>query len=164
MIRFLQLALLLAPMLWLAQPSGAERRPPDEAQLDQTWNSLTPREKAQALRFYQALRQMPPDERKFITERIERFIHMSPEERRKLKENQERWQKMTPEEREKARERYRQRREEFEAKWRKEHPGQEPPAFLFQNRRKRNLAASTNDVPEGAVPKNKPTTPKEPKS
>lgn len=164
MTRFRQLVLLLSALLPVAGALGGERRAPDEAQLDQKWNALSAREKASAMRLYQALRQMPAEERKFINERIERFLQMPAEERRKLKENNERWQKMTPEEREKAREKYRQRRAEFEARWRKEHPGQEPPPFPFPNRRKRNLAASTNDVSEGAVPKTNQPTQKEPNS
>ena len=102
----------------------------DEAKLNETWNSLAPQEKAAAIRLYQAHRQMPPEERKFIRDRLERFTHMAPDERRRLRENNERWQKMSPEERQQAREKFLQRRKEFEEKWRKEHPGEEPPPFL----------------------------------
>ncbi len=136
----------------------------DEAQLNQKWEALSTRDKASALRLYQTLRQMPADERKFVNERIERFMQMSPDERRKLKENNERWKKMPPAERQQAREKYEQRRKEFEEKWRQEHPGQEPPPFAFHNPRKRNLAASTNNVSKGAEPKKQKPTQKEPKS
>jgi hypothetical protein len=143
---------------------GSAMAASNETQLDKQWNNLSPRDKTTVMRLHQALRQMPAEERKFINERIERFIQMSPDERRKLKENNERWQKMPPEEREKSRQKYEQRRKEFEEKWRKEHPGQEPPPFAFHNPRKRNLAASTNNVSEGAEPKKQKPTQKEPKS
>lgn len=135
-----------------ASPKAAERPAPDEAQLDQKWNGLSPRDKASAMRFHQTFRQMPAEERKFINDRIERFMQMPADERRKLKENNERWKKMPPTERQQAREQYEQRRKEFEEKWRKEHPGQEPPPFPFQ-KNKRNLAAPTNNSSESAVPK-----------
>lgn len=102
----------------------------DESKLNETWNSLSPRDKAAIIRLHHALRQMPSEERKFIHERLERFTHMSPDERHRLKENNDRWKKMSPEERQQAREKFLQRRKEFEEKWRKEHPGEEPPPFL----------------------------------
>jgi hypothetical protein len=159
-----ELATIVGLFVALLLTASSATAAPNEAQLDNTWNGLSTRDKASAMRFYQALRQMPTDERKFINERIERFMQMSPDERRKLKENNERWKKMPPEERQQAREKYEQRRKEFEEKWRKEHPGQEPPPFPFHKGRKSNLAGSTNNVSEGAEPKNKKTTQKEPKS
>jgi hypothetical protein len=156
--------LMLAALLTSAgHVSAAERPAPDEAQLDEKWNGLSPRDKASALRFHQTFRQMPAEERKFINDRIERFMQMPADERRKLKENNERWKKMPPAERQQAREKYEQRRKEFEEKWRKEHPGVEPPPFPFQ-KNKRNLAAPTNNSSESAVPKKQKPTQKEPKS
>ncbi|MBM3858865.1 MAG: DUF3106 domain-containing protein [Verrucomicrobia bacterium] len=145
--------IMLAALLPSAGYVLAERPAPDEAQLNQKWDALSARDKASALRFHQTFRQMPAEERKFINDRIERFMQMPADERRKLKENNERWKKMPPTERQQAREQYEQRRKEFEAKWRQEHPGEEPPPFPF-HKSKRNLAAPTNNSSESAVPKN----------
>ncbi|MCK7473073.1 MAG: DUF3106 domain-containing protein [Rhodopseudomonas palustris] len=142
---------------------SAERPAPDETQLNQKWDALSPRDKASALRFYQTFRQMPADERKFINDRIDRFMQMPADERRKLKENNDRWKKMPLEERQQAREKYEQRRKEFEEKWHKEHPAWNRP-FPFHNPRKRNLAVPTKNKSESAVPKTKQPTQKEPKS
>jgi len=155
--------LMIAALTALAGRLCAEKSAPDEVQLDQKWNALSPREKAAALRLHQAFRQLPGDERKFINERIERFLQMSPEERRRLKENNERWKRMPPAERQQAREKYEQRRKEFEEKWRREHPGEEPPPFPFHKQGKRNLATPSSSDSEGVAPKNKQTTPKESK-
>ncbi|MCG3147345.1 MAG: hypothetical protein PCFJNLEI_00784 [Verrucomicrobiae bacterium] len=114
------------------------KRPPlsdeQKAQLEQrandAWNKLPAEAKIQALRFHTALTKMPPEERRFIHERIRRFVEMPPEERQRLRENAKRWESMSPEEREHAREQFRQRRQEFEEKWRREHPGEEPPRGL----------------------------------
>ena len=118
------------------QRSGEKNIPAiDETELNQTWNAMPAHDKAAALRLHKALRQMPPEERKFIHERIERFMQMSPDERHKLKENNELWQKMTPEERQQAREKFMQHRKEFEEKWHKEHPGQQLPPFPPHHRK-----------------------------
>ena len=147
------LALLLlasAPCVLSEEPRPAA---PDETKLNEAWNALSPRDKASALRLHNALRQMPPEERKIIHERIERFIQMSPDERHKLKENNDRWQKMTPEQRQQARDKFNQRRKEFEDKWRKEHPGQEPPPFPYHHRKQ---DGSTNTISKLSEPKTNP--------
>ena len=139
--RFLLLLSTLVSGLALAAPGEKNASPNptaqsgegqrvDESKLNETWNSLSSHEKAAAIRLHHALRQMPTEERKFIHERIERFMRMSPDERHWLKENNERWQKMSADERHQAREKFLQHRKEFEEKWRKEHPGEEPPPFL----------------------------------
>jgi hypothetical protein len=139
------------------QRQGEKRfAPADESQLNQAWSGMPLRDKASALRLYNALRQMPPEERKFVHERIERFMQMSPDERRKLKENNELWQKMTPEERQQAREKFTQRRKEFEEKWRKEHPGQQPPPFPYHHRKG---DGGTNATARLSEPKNNPPNP-----
>jgi hypothetical protein len=145
----------LPSALILAVAAFAEPPPPNEAQLDQKWKSLPARDKAATLRLSAALRQMPPEERKFIHDRIERFMEMPVEERRKLRENNERWQKMTPEEKQQAREQFKQRRKEFEETWKKEHPGEPVPPFPFHGHHKRHLAAPA----QGAEPKNNQPNP-----
>jgi PAS domain-containing protein len=106
-----------------------EQRAQLEARVNNAWNEMSLEEKVRILRLRQALHQMPPEERRFVHDRIGRFLHMSPEERQRLRQNRERWEQMTPEERERAREEFRRRRAEFEEKWRQEHPGEEPPPF-----------------------------------
>jgi uncharacterized protein with von Willebrand factor type A (vWA) domain len=110
-------------------PMTDEQKVQMEARLNNAWQQLPLREKMLLMKMQGALREMPAEERKFIHERIERFINMSPEEREKLKQNHDRWSQMTAEEREKARQEYAKRREAFLEKWRKEHPGEEPPQF-----------------------------------
>ena len=113
-------------------PLTEEQRAELEQQLNDTWNKMTLREKSQVIRLHRTLRELPPEERRFIHDRIERFLNMSPEERERIRQNAERWKQMTPEEREQARELFRQRRKEFDDKWRQEHPGEEPPPFPFR--------------------------------
>ena len=85
---------------------------------DEVWKQLPPDAKIRLLNLHKALTDLPPEERRFVHERIERFLTMSSEDREQLKKNSERWHAMSPEERERAREQFRQ--------WRKEHPS-EPP-------------------------------------
>lgn len=92
---------------------------------DEAWQQLPPDAKIQLLNLHKALTGMPPEERRFIHERIERFLNMSKDDRERIKKNSERWRAMTPEERERARERFRQ--------WRKDHPGETPPVPVQTN-------------------------------
>lgn len=112
------------------EPMNEQDRAQLEQRVDEAWAKLPVREKVQLMRFHRALRSMPPEERNFIRDRLERFVNMPPEEREKLKQNRERWLQMSPEERQRAREEFRKRRQDFEEKWRQEHPGEEPPPFL----------------------------------
>ena len=84
--------------------------------------------KTQLMRLHRALAEMPPDERKFIHDRIERFLSMTPAERAQLQQNKKRWEQMTPAERQRAREEFRSRQQEFEQQWRRNHPGEAAPA------------------------------------
>ena len=129
-------------LLTVAGAAFAERPPvPDEqkAQMeqraDESWNKLPAEAKVRLMRLHNALNQMPPEERRLIHERIERFLSLSPEEREQMHKNADRWRTMSPEERDKAREQFRIRRKEFEDKWRQEHPGEEPPPFPPHGRR-----------------------------
>ncbi|HUJ10244.1 MAG TPA: DUF3106 domain-containing protein [Verrucomicrobiae bacterium] len=133
-ILVLILATLTGATLVLAQektekPKPERSKPPltDEqsAQLEQElneeWNALPVQSKLHLMHLHRALTEMPPDERRFIHDRIERFIKMTPAERERLAELRKEWEQMSPEERQKAREDYRN--------WRREHPGQTPPPF-----------------------------------
>lgn len=100
-----------------------------EQRANDAWNKLSPEAKVRVLRLHTALNQMPVEERKFIHDRVERFLNMSPEERAQIRQNADRWKSMSPEQREQAREQFRQHRKEFETKWRQEHPSEEPPPF-----------------------------------
>ena len=103
-----------------------EQRVQMEQRLDAQWNKMSVEGKSHLMRLHRALSEMPPDERKFIHDRIERFLNMSPAEREKLNQNRQKWEQMTPEERQKAREEFHKRRQEFEERWRHEHTGGEP--------------------------------------
>jgi hypothetical protein len=127
-----------------------EQRAQIEQRLNEVWSKLSVREKSQLMKLQHALREMPPEERKFIHDRVERFLNMSPEERQKLNENHDRWQKMTAEERQQAREKFSQHRKEFEEKWRREHPGEEPPPFPFH--KGRSGSPTTPPVQSPAAP------------
>jgi len=106
----------------IRQPMTEEQR---EQRLDAQWSKLPVETKAHLMRLHRALVEMPPDERKFIHDRIERFLNMSPAERERLRQNRLKWDQMSPEERQKAREVFRKRRQEIEEKWNREHPGGE---------------------------------------
>ena len=130
-------------------PRSAQDRATLEERLNNAWNSMPLEEKGRVMRLHRGLRELPPDERKFINERIDRVLKMSPEQRQQLRQNYQRWQAMTPEQRQQAREEFRKRRQEFEQKWRKEHPGEEPPPFFFRN--------STPPASAGATPSQSPS-------
>lgn len=110
-------------------PMSPERKAELVQRADEAWANLPAEAKIRLWRLHQALTQMPPEDRRFIHDRIERFLQMPPEEREQTRKNAQRWKEMSPEERERAREKFRQRRQEFEQKWRAEHPGEEPPPF-----------------------------------
>jgi len=93
------------------------------------WNALSVEERDRVLRLHLELQQLPKDELKIIRDRINRYQRMTAAERQQLETNHERWAKMKPAEREQARRAYLRLRWEYEVKWRKEHPGQEPPPF-----------------------------------
>jgi hypothetical protein len=105
-----------------------EQRALMEQRLDARWNRLTLEGKAQLMRLHRALAEMPPEERKFIHDRIERFLTMTPAERAQLQQNRKRWEEMTPTERQRAREEFRSRQQEFEQQWRQSHPGEDSQA------------------------------------
>ena len=103
-----------------------EQRAQMEQRLNEEWNKMPVESKARLMHLHRALSEMPPDERKFVHDRIERFLNMSAAEREKLKQNRQKWEQMTPEERQKAREEFRKRRQEFEQQWNREHSGENP--------------------------------------
>jgi hypothetical protein len=103
-----------------------EQRAQQEQRLNESWAKMPVESKSRLMRLHRALSEMPPDERKFVHDRIERFLNMSQAEREKLKQNRQKWEQMTPEERQKAREEFRKHRQEFEQQWRREHPSEDP--------------------------------------
>ncbi|MGA2137935.1 MAG: DUF3106 domain-containing protein [Verrucomicrobiia bacterium] len=117
------------------QSMTEEQRAELEQRLDATWGKMSLEGKTRLMRLHRALAEMPPDERKFIHDRIERFLNMSPAEREKLKQNKQQWEQMSPEERQSAREEFRKHRQEFEERWRRERPGEEPPTNSAPNPR-----------------------------
>jgi hypothetical protein len=111
-------------------PQSAEDRAVTEERLNSTWNSMPVEEKMRVMRLHRGLRVLPPEERRAINERIDHFLNLSPQEQQKLQQNYQRWQQMTPEQRQRAREEFNKRRKDFEERWRREHPGEQPPPFL----------------------------------
>jgi hypothetical protein len=97
-----------------------------EQRLDAQWSRMSLEGKQHMMRLHRALTEMPPDERKFIHDRVERFLNMTPAERARLQQNKQRWEQMTPEQRQQAREEFRRRRQEFEQKSNREQTGGEP--------------------------------------
>jgi Spy/CpxP family protein refolding chaperone len=102
-----------------------EQRAQMEQRLNEQWSKMPVEAKSRLMRLHRALSEMPPDERRFVHDRIERFLNMSQAEREKLKQNRQKWEQMTPEERQKAREDFRKHRQEFEQRWRRDHPGED---------------------------------------
>src|SRR5882724_4642935 len=91
-------------------PLTEEQRAQLEQRLNEQWAKMPVEAKARLIRLHRALSEMPPEERKFVHDRLERFLNMSQAEREKLKQNKQKWEQMTPEERQKAREEFRKRR------------------------------------------------------
>jgi len=105
---------------------------------DEDWKQLPPDAKIRLLNLHKALTGMQPEERRFVHERIERFLNLSPADRERIKKNSERWHTMSPEERERAREQFHQ--------WRKDHPGELPPPLT--NSTNSQQSASKPPTPE----------------
>ena len=107
--------------------TGAQDKAQTEQKLNEAWGQLPLEDKMALMRFHRVMRDLPPDQRKIIRDRIGRIMAMTPEQRERLEQNLKRWQQMSPQERQHARELFRRRRQALEEKWRREHPGQEPP-------------------------------------
>jgi len=122
-----------APVPPKAAPTDADRVQ-QEKHLDEMWGNLSLEAKTHLMQLHRALRELPSEDRRFIQDRVGKFLEMSAQEREKLKKNKQYWEKMTPEQRERARAQFEQRRRAFEAKWRREHPGQDPPPFPYQKK------------------------------
>jgi hypothetical protein len=148
------LVITLAGFCAVAVVRGEEPAAPEQ-QLNETWDKLSVVEKRRLLHLQRALQQMPPEERRFIHERIEHFLTMTPAERDRLRQNRERWEKMSPEDRDRARQEFRQRRKEFEEQWRREHPDSEPPPLHLH----RSQSSPPAAAPETSEPKPKQENP-----
>lgn len=111
--------------------SPAEEMKIQERKCNEAWSGLSLDEKQWILRYLQAMREMPAQERQLINDRFDRFLRMTPEERTIMKQNYAKWQAMSPEHRQKAREEYARQRSNFEAEWKKKHPKDPPPAMTF---------------------------------
>ena len=106
---------------------------------DEAWKQLPPDAKIRLLNLHKALTGMAPEERRFVHERIERFLNLTPDERERIKKNSERWHSMSPEERERARAQFHQ--------WRKDHPGELPPPLATStNRQQSATQPSTSET------------------
>lgn len=106
------------------KPMTDEQRARQEQRLDAQWNKLPVETKMHLMRLHRALAEMPAEQRKFVHDRIERFLTMSPTEREKLTQNHQKWEQMSPEERQRAREEYRKQRQAIEDKLNHEHAGE----------------------------------------
>jgi len=133
-----------------------EQRAQADLRLNEAWSKMSVREKTMALRMHHALREMPEQDRKFIHERIERFMNMPADQKKQLHENAERWKNMTPEQREQARQQYRQRRQQFEEKWKQEHPGEQPPPFPYGKHKQTPTSEPTQSTPDVNPSNNNP--------
>lgn len=154
-MKSIALIILLATTLNAQDEPKRERPKPTEEQraqmeqrLNDDWSKLPLEAKMRVMRLHRALNQLPPEERRFIHDRIGRFLNMSPEERERIKENAEHWKSMTPEQREQARQKFRERRQQFEGKWRQEHPGEEPPSWPPRRHKPSPQDASAPDEPQ----------------
>jgi uncharacterized protein DUF3106 len=128
-----------------------EQRAQLEQRLNDTWSKMPVEAKARLMRLHRALNEMPPDERKFVHDRIERFLNMSQAEREKLKQNKQKWEQMTPEERQKAREEFRKHSQEFEQQWHREHSS-EDPASSPANESKTPSSPESSSTPPSPAP------------
>ncbi|MGA2603698.1 MAG: DUF3106 domain-containing protein [Verrucomicrobiia bacterium] len=120
----------VSPQPKLKQPMTEQQRALAEQRLDTQWSRMSLDGKMHVMRLHRALTEMPPDERKFIHDRVERFLNMTPAERARLQQNKQKWEQMTPEQRQQAREEFRKRRQEFEERWNREQAGGEPQGNL----------------------------------
>ncbi len=165
MIGILSGLLLILPGARAEEPSAQKPKRPElteeqrgqmEQRLNEAWSKLSVREKTIALRMQKALSQMPDHDRKFIHERIERFMNMSPEQKKQLHENAERWKNMTPEQREHARQQFREKRRQFEEKWKQEHPGEPVPPFPFGRHKQPSPSEPAQPQPDANPQTNNP--------
>jgi hypothetical protein len=125
-----------------------EQRAQVEQRLNDAWAKMPVEAKSRLMRLHRALTEMPPDERKFVHDRIERFLNMSQAEREKLKQNKQKWEQMTPDERQKAREEFRKHSQEFEQQWHREHSNEDSAP----NESKTPSSPEGNSAPPPASP------------
>lgn len=78
-----------------ARPVWAQQGPPPE-----TWQRLSPEERAKARRNYERFQQLPEKDREQIHERYQRWQNLQPEQREQLRENYESYRGLNPTERE----------------------------------------------------------------
>jgi hypothetical protein len=103
-----------------------------DADLNAVWSSLSVEEKAQMVKLFQGVKELPKEEAKIINDGIAQFLKLPAEVREAIRGNYKTWTTMTPQQREAAREEYRQLKRQFDADWKSKHPGEEPPAFPFR--------------------------------
>jgi len=103
-----------------------------ESELEQVWSSLSIEEKAQMIRLFQGVKELPKEEAKTLQDGINKFMRLPPDVREATRSNYKIWTNMTKEQRDAARDQYRLLKREFEANWKKNHPGEEIPQFPFR--------------------------------
>ncbi len=103
-----------------------------EAELNNVWSSLSTEEKAQMVRLFQGLRELPREESKTITDGINQFMRLPPDMREAARNNYKVWMSLTPQQRDEARNEYRRLKREFETEWKRNNPDTEPPAYPFR--------------------------------
>lgn len=134
-----------AKLPWPSRPPTNETdRVALEQGLDQAWRAMPLPAKLRFMRTSTALRTMPEEDRRFVEERIDKFLTMSEEEHAQLKKNQHRWKQMSPAERQQAREAYEKRRGELDKK-----PGKKQPDKLRPPAAEQSTNVPTNQPTEG---------------
>lgn len=103
-----------------------------DADLNAVWSSLSVEEKAQMVKLFQGVKELPKEEAKTINDGIAQFLKLPAEVREAIRGNYKTWTAMTPQQRDAAREEYRQLKRQFDANWKTKHPGEEPPPFPFR--------------------------------
>jgi hypothetical protein len=83
--------------------------PEDRARMQrqyQEWQSLPPNQKDAMRRRMDELKRMPPQERNLYQQRYQQWQQLSPDERRQLENNLRRWDSLSPQERDSIRRRF----------------------------------------------------------
>jgi hypothetical protein len=109
-----------------------QERVKKETELNSVWATMSTDEKAQVVRLFNGIKELPNEEVKTINDGINQFLKLPPEVREAIRGNYKVWVNMTPQQRNAAREEYRQLKRAYEADWKKAHPSEEVPPFAFR--------------------------------
>jgi hypothetical protein len=72
----------------------------------QSWDELSPRERARALENYKRFKKLPPERRQNLEDKYNQWMQLSDEEKNRIQENYNRYRKMDSDQKEEFQQKY----------------------------------------------------------